>query len=139
MAQQLGRRKLYNPTECRRFVITWLTFLLWAAFLIYMLLFHFMRDSFQPMVMQHFSISQASSYAYVEMTLFLYLLWSCCMIAILAMINSWGKKRRRADHIAENSFAAMMIVTVMFAFYYAHHDLHYLDRQIDVLLSYLVP
>lgn len=133
MQQQFERKRLHNAHEWRRFIMLWLTIILWGAFLIYMLLFHYQRAMFEPLVMNHFEISTAAHYQYVEIQLFMYLLWACCIVSVLAILNTWGKKRRPGDNTPDKFLIFIMSVTVLFAFYYAKTDLNYLNGQLSLL------
>jgi len=135
MQQEFERKTFHNAHEWRRFFMLWLTVFLWGAFLIYMLMFHYQRDFFEPLIMQHFGITSESNYQYVEIRLFMYLLWSCCIVSILAILNTWGKKRRPGDNVPDQFLIVIMSATVLFAFYYAKTDLNYLNGQLSVLAT----
>ena len=133
MDQEIGKRAFFNGYEWRRFIVVWLCVFLWVIFLAYMLLFHYQRDVFEPLIMNHFGIKRSADYMFIEMLLFFYLLWSCCIVSILSIVNAWGKKRRLGDNKPDKYFLAIMSVTVCFAFYYAYCDLHCIDSQVAVL------
>lgn len=137
MQQQFERKRFHNAHEWRRFFMLWLTIFLWAAFLAYMLLFHFYRAEFEPLVMDHFGVMLVEYYQFAEIKLFMYLLWGCCIISVLAIINTWNKKRREGDNIPDKYLIVIMLVTVSFAFYYAKTDLDYLNGQLSILSSLL--
>lgn len=136
MQQEYERKHFHNGHEWRRFIMLWLTVFLWGAFLAYMLLFHYQRDMFEPLIMGHFGITAISNYQFVEIRLFMYLLWSCCIVSVLAILNTWGKKRRPGDGIPDMFLIAIMLSAVVFAFYYAKTDLNYLDGQLSVLATF---
>ena len=117
------------------FSLLWLTVFLWAIFLAYMVLFHYQRDFFEPLVMSHFGVDSPLYYQFAEIKLFMYLLWSCCIISVLAMINTWNKKRRRGDNTPDKYLIVIMLSTVAFAFYYAKTDLDYLNGQLLFLAN----
>ncbi len=133
--QHFERKRLHNAHEWRRFFLLWSTVFLWGAFLGYMLLFHFQREIFEPMVMEHFNIQSAANYQYVEIRLFMYLLWSCSIVSVLAIVNTWGKKRRPGDNTPDKFLVVIMSVTVAFALFYAKTDLNYLNGQLSILAS----
>jgi len=133
MQQHFERKRLHNGHEWRRFIMLWLTVILWAAFLAYMLLFHYQREIFEPFIMNHFQITSVSNYQFVEIKLFMYQLWSCCIVSILAILNTWGKKRRSDDGTPDKLLIIIMSVTIAFAFYYAKTDLNYLNGQLSLL------
>lgn len=135
MEQQYVRQRFHNAHEWRRFLMLWLTVILWSAFLAYMLLFHFSRELFEPLVMDHFGIESPQNYLYAEIQLFMYLLWSCCIVSVLAIINTWNKKRREGDNTPDKFLVVIMSVTVAFAFYYAKTDLDYLNGQLSILAT----
>ena len=135
MQQHFERKRLHNAHEWRRFIMLWLTVILWAAFLAYMLLFHYQREIFEPIVMGHFEISSFTNYQFVEIQLFMYLLWACCIVSVLAILNTWGKKRRPNDGLPDKFLIVIMCTTVVFAFYYAKTDLNYLNGQLSVLAT----
>jgi hypothetical protein len=137
MQHQYERRRLHNAHEWRRFILLWLTVFLWAALLVYMLLFHYQREFFEPLVMSHFGVDLPQHYQFAEIKLFMYLLWSCCIISVLAIINTWNKKRRKGDNTPDKYLIFMMLVTVSFAFYYAKTDLDYLNGQLSILATLL--
>jgi hypothetical protein len=87
--------------------------------------------------MSHFGVDQPRFYQFVEMKLFIYLLCSCSIISVLAIINSWNKKRRKGDHIPDRYLTGIMLVTVCFAFYYAKTDLNYLSGHFPILTKLL--
>jgi len=133
MRQQYNRQHFHNAHEWRRFFMLWLTVFLWAAFLAYMLLFHYNRDFFEPLVMMHFGVDSPLYYQFVEIQIFMYLLWACCIISVLAIINTWNKKRRQGDSTPDKYLIVIMLSTVAFAFYYAKSDLNYLNGQLAIL------
>ncbi|MCP4325980.1 MAG: hypothetical protein GY951_04985 [Psychromonas sp.] len=135
MHQEFERKRFHNAHEWRRFFMLWLTVFLWAAFLVYMLMFHYQRDSFEPIIMQHFAITDESNYQFVEIRLFMYLLWSCCIVSVLAILNTWGKKRRPGDNTPDKFLIVIISSAVLFAFYYAKTDLNYLNGQLSVLAT----
>ena len=135
MQQHYERKRLHNAHEWRRFFLLWLTVFLWAIFLAYMVLFHYQRDFFEPLVMSHFGVDSPLYYQFAEIKLFMYLLWSCCIISVLAMINTWNKKRRRGDNTPDKYLIVIMLSTVAFAFYYAKTDLDYLNGQLLFLAN----
>jgi hypothetical protein len=136
MQPEFERKNFHNGHEWRRFIMLWLTVFLWAAFLAYMLLFHYQREMFEPLIMGHFGITAISNYQFVEIRLFMYLLWSCCIVSVLAILNTWGKKRRPGDGVPDMFLIVIMLSTVVFAFYYAKTDLHYLDGQLSMLATF---
>ncbi len=133
MQQHFERAHFDNGHEWQRFIMLWLTIFLWASFLVYMLLFHYLREFIEPSVMGYFNITNKSFYQYAEIKLFTYLLWSCCIVSILAIINTWGIKRRQTDKIPDKYLIIIMASTVLFAIYYAKTDLNYLNGQLSVL------
>ncbi|MDA7745808.1 hypothetical protein N8878_00555, partial [Psychromonas sp.] len=133
MEQKFVRKRFHNAHEWRRFLLLWFTVLLWLSFLGYMLGFHYHRESFEPMIMNHVGIEEAQYYQYVEIKLFLYLIWSCSIVSILAIVNTWKKKRREGDHTPDKFLVVIMAVTVTFAFYYAKVDLDFLNGQFSFL------
>ncbi len=133
MEQQYIRRHFHNGHEWRRFFLLWLTVLLWAAFLGYMLLFHYQREFFEPLVMSHVGITSPAYYEFAEIKIFMYLLWSCAIVSVLAIVNTWDKKRRDGDNIPDVFLIIIMGITVAFAFYYAKNDLNYLNGQLSIL------
>jgi hypothetical protein len=136
MEHQFERKRFHNAHEWRRFFMLWLTVFLWAAFLAYMLMFHYQREIFEPLIMGHFDITQFSNYQFVEIKLFLYLLWACCIVSVLAILNTWGKKRRTNDGLPDKFLIVIMSATVAFAFYYAKTDLNYLNGQLSILAKF---
>jgi len=137
MQQQFERKHFHNGHEWRRFFLLWLTIFLWGGFLFYMVLFHYQREFIEPLVMGHFGITSKSYYQFVEIQIFSYLLWSCCIVSVLAIINTWGKKRREGDNIPDKYLIVIMLLSVSFAFYYAKTDLNYLNGQLSILASLL--
>ena len=135
MQQQYVRQRFHNAHEWRRFFLLWLTVFLWAGFLVYMLLFHYARDFFEPLVMSHFAVDSAQYYQFAEIKIFIYLLWSCCIVSVLAIINTWNKKRRQGDNVPDKYLIVIMLCTVAFAFYYAKTDLDYLNGQLSILAT----
>lgn len=133
MDHQLKRRHFHNAHEWRRFFLLWLTVILWALFLGYMVLFHYQREFFEPLVMSYFSVDLPQYFQFAEIKLFIYQLWSCCVISVLAIINTWNKKRRAGDNLPDKFLLSIMLITVSFAFYYAKNDLNYLDGQLSIL------
>jgi hypothetical protein len=133
MQQHFEGNRRHTGNEWRRFIMLWLTVILWALFLVYMLLFHYQRELFEPFIMSHFQISTASNYLFVEMKLFMYQLWTCCIVSILAILNTWGKRRRSDDGTPDKLLIITMSVTIVFAFYYAKTDLNYLNGQLSLL------
>jgi len=136
MQQQIGRRHFHNAHEIRRFTLLWLTILLWAVFLVYMILFHWLREIVEPMLMSHFDIMNIASYPFVEAQLFIYLLWACCSVSVLAIMNTWGKKHRAGDNTPDKFLVVIMAITVSFAFYYAYCDLDCLDGRLSLLADF---
>ncbi|MCW8997063.1 MAG: hypothetical protein OQK77_14710, partial [Psychromonas sp.] len=102
-------------------------------FLVYMMLFHYQREFFEPFVMSHFGVDLPRYYQSAEIQLFMYLLWSCCIISVLAIINTWNKKRRQGDNTPDKYLIVIMLSCVSFAFYYAKTDLNYLNGQLAIL------
>ena len=133
MQERFERRYFHNAHEWRRFFLLWITILLWALFLVYMLLFHYQRVYFEPLVMSYFSVDFPQYFQFVEIKLFIYLLWSCCVISVLAIINTWNKKRRDGDNIPDIFLIVIMLITVSFALYYAKTDLNYLNGELSIL------
>ena len=127
------RRRFQNAHQWRRFFLLWLTVFFWTILFVYMLLFHYQRDFFEPLVMSLFSIDSPRYYQFVEIKLFIYLLWSCGIVSVLAMINTWNKKRRQGDNRPDAYLIIIMSITVIFAFYYAKTDLYYLNEQLSIL------
>ncbi|GLS91483.1 hypothetical protein GCM10007916_25520 [Psychromonas marina] len=136
MQQQFQQKRLHNAQQWRRFIMLWLTVILWGAFLAYMLLFHFQREIFEPLIMKHFEVVNISDYRFVEIKLFMYMLWSCCIVSGLAIINSWGKERRSHDGTPDKLLIVVMLAAVGFAVYYAMTDLNYLNGQLSFLANY---
>ena len=137
MQYQNQRKRFHNAHEWRRFFMLWLTVFLWATFLVYMLLFHYYREGFEPLVMNHFGVIGFDYYQFAEIKLFIYLLWACCIISVLAIINTWNKKRRDGDNTPDKYLIGIMLVTVSFAFYYVKTDLDYLNGQLSILAGLL--
>jgi len=137
MQQQYERRRFHNAHEWRRFFLLWLTVLFWALFLGYMMLFHYQRDFFEPLIMSHFGVDAPQYYQFAEIKLFMYLLWSCSIISVFAIINTWNKKRRQGDNTPDKFLIVIMLSTVSFAFYYAKTDLNYLNGQLSILADLL--
>ncbi|WP_354624448.1 hypothetical protein [Psychromonas sp. MME2] len=133
MEQRYIRERLHNAHEWRRLLMLWLTVFLWAAFLGYMLLFHYAREFFEPLIMNHVGVESEQYYQFVEIKIFMYLLWSCCIVSVLAIINTWNKKRREGDNTPDKFLIVIMSATVVFAFYYAKTDLNYLNGQLSLL------
>lgn len=127
MEEQYQRKRFHNAHEWRRFFFLWVTVFLWLFFLGYMVGLHFYRESFQPIVMAHVGVTEQSFYFYAEMKLFLYFIWACTTVSILAIINTWNKKRRKGDNIPDVYLVVIMAITVFFAFYYAKVDLQFLQ------------
>jgi len=98
-----------------------------------MLLFHFQRGFFEPLIMHSLGIQHAINYTTVEESVFLLLLWSCCFASVISMVNTWGKKRRPGDNKPDQLLVVIMATTVSFAFYYAYHDLDCLNGQLLLL------
>lgn len=130
--QQLLER---NGHQWGRFFMLWLSVFLWGAFLVYMLLFHYQRELFEPIVMGHFNITSEANYQFSEIRLFLYLFFSCCIVSILAIFNTFGKRRRKNDNTPDKFLFFIMITTVVFAFYYAKTDLSYLNGTLSFLAT----
>ena len=87
--------------------------------------------------MVHHQQNQFSQhYQFAEIKIFMYLLWSCCIVSVLAIINTWNKKRREGDNTPDKYLIVIMSVTVIFAFYYAKTDLDYLNGQLSLLASF---
>ena len=137
MEDQYKRRQFHNAHEWRRFFLLWITVVLWGLFLAYMLLFHYQRESFEPLVMSHFGVDYPQYYQFAEIKLFMYLLWGCSIISVLAIINTWNKKRREGDNTPDKYLVVIMAATVVFAFYYAKTDLDYLNGQLSLLAELL--
>ncbi len=135
MQQEFERKHFHNAHEWRRFFMLWLTVILWGAFLAYMLLFHYQREIVEPIIMNHFGITSRANYQFVEIRLFMYQLWACCIVSVLAILNTWGKKRRPGDGIPDVFLIVIMSSTVFFAFYYAKTDLNYLNGQLSILAT----
>ncbi len=135
MERQYERKRFHNAHEWRRFFLLWITVFLWAAFLAYMVLFHYHRDLFEPVVMSHFGVDSPQHYQFAEIKIFMYLLWTCSIVSVLAIINTWNKKRREGDNTPDKYLIVIMIATVSFAFYYAKTDLDYLDGQLSILAN----
>jgi hypothetical protein len=135
MQQEFERQHFHNAHEWRRFFMLWLTVFLWGAFLAYMLLFHYQREIFEPIIMGHFGIDAISNYQFAEIKLFMYLLWTCCIVSVLAILNTWGKKRRPGDNTADKFLIVIMSTSVIFSFYYAKTDLNYLNGELSVLAT----
>ncbi|WP_022941105.1 hypothetical protein [Psychromonas hadalis] len=135
MQQQFERKRFHNAHEWRRFFMLWLTVFLWGAFLVYMLLFHYQREIFEPIIMGHFGITSVANYQFVEIRLFMYLIWSCSIVSVLAILNTWGKKRRPGDGTPDKFLIVIMSSAVVFAIFYAKTDLNYLNGQLSVLAS----
>ena len=133
MEQEIDKRAFHSNYEWRRCTLIWVSAVFWAVFLTYMLLFHYFRESFEPIVMRHFSIGRTDDYPFIEMLLFLYLLWSCCIVSILSIVSGWGKHRRPADKRSDKCFMITMLITVCFAFYYANSDLDCIGEHITIL------
>lgn len=133
MEQQIDRKRFHNAHEWRRFFLLWITILLWVCFLGYMIGFHYFRDSFEPLIMEHVGIMEDRYYQYVEIKLFLAFIWSCALISVAAIINTWNKKRRQGDNTPDKFLVVIMGITVAFAFYYAKTDLNYLNGQYSIL------
>lgn len=127
MEQQHDRKHFHNAHEWRRVFFLWVTVILWIGFLAYMVGFHYYRETFEPMVMAHVGVTEKVFFYYAEMKLFLYFIWSCTIVSILAIINTWDKKRRKGDNIPDIFLVIIMGITVFFAFYYAQVDLQFLD------------
>ena len=132
-----NRKRFHNAHEWRRFLLLWVTIFFWFAFLSYMIGFHFFRESVEPIIMKHIGITKHSNYQYVEIKLFIYLIWSCTIISTLAIINTWNKKRREGDNTPDKFLVVIMGITVAFSFYYAKTDLNYLNGQFSLLQSIL--
>lgn len=135
MQRQIGRKELHNTHAWCHFTMLWLTVFLWVVLLLYMLLFHWLRASVEPLIMNHFKITDIASYSLLEAKLFIYLLWSCCIVSILAMINDWGKKWRPSDKISSILLVVLMFSTASFAFFYASCDLNCFDGHLSLLSS----
>ncbi|MCG6200614.1 hypothetical protein [Psychromonas antarctica] len=135
MEQQYVRQHFHNAHEWRRFFLLWLTVFLWAAFLGYMLLFHYARDFFEPLVMSYFEVDSPQYYQFSEIRIFMSLLWACSIISVLAILNTWNKKRRQGDNTPDKFLIVIMSATVVFAFYYAKTDLNYLNGQLSILAT----
>ncbi|WP_019614502.1 hypothetical protein [Psychromonas ossibalaenae] len=135
MEQQYERKRFHNAHEWRRFFMLWLTVILWAVFLAYMMLFHYQREFFEPLVMSHFGVESPQYYEFAEIKLFMYLIWSCSIVSVLAIVNTWDKKRRDGDNTPDKFLIVIMSVTVIFAFYYAKTDLNYLNGQLSILAN----
>lgn len=133
MQQHYERQRFHNAHEWRRFFLLWITVFLWAAFLAYMMLFHFQREFFEPLVMSHVGVSSPQYYQFAEIKIFMYLLWSCSIISVLAIINTWNKKRRAGDNTPDKYLVVIMLTSVLFAFYYAKTDLDFLNGQLAIL------
>ena len=133
MPESFERRHFHNAHEWRRFFLLWITILLWGLFLVYMLLFHYQRVYFEPLVMSYFSVDFPQYFQFAEIKLFIYLLWSCCVISVLAIINTWNKKRRDGDNIPDIFLIVIMLTTVSFAIYYIKTDLNYLNGELSIL------
>ena len=136
MQQQFQQKRLHNTQQWRRFIMLWLTVILWGAFLVYMMLFHFQREIFEAFIMLHFEVVNNSDYLFVEIKLFMYMLWSCCIVSALAIINSWGKKRRNHNGTPAKLLIVVMLAAVSFALYYTATDLNYLNGQLSFLANY---
>lgn len=133
MERQYERQRFHNAHEWRRFFLLWVTVFLWAAFLAYMMLFHYQREFFEPLIMSHVGVSSPQYYQFAEIKIFMYLLWSCSIISVLAIINTWNKKRREGDNTPDKYLVVIMLSSVLFAFYYAKTDLDFLNGQLSML------
>lgn len=131
--REYNRQRFHNAHEWRRFFLLWLTVLFWAMFLAYMVLFHYQRSYFQPIIMSHFSITSPLYFQFAEIKLFMYLLWTCSVISVLAIINTWNKKRRKGDNVPDKYLIIIMLISLAFAFYYVKTDLNYLNGQLSIL------
>lgn len=136
MGQEIDKKAFNHSAQWRGFTMIWLTVFIWCLFLAYMLLFHFQRHRFEPLVMHYFEIQQPSYYLFIELQLFLYLLWSSFTVAILTLVNAWGIKCQLGQRITDKLLIALMVVTVSFAFYYAERDLHYFSEQLFSVSDY---
>lgn len=136
MGQEIDKNAFNSTQQWRGFAMIWLTAFLWCLFLAYMLLFHFQRGLFEPLIMHYFGIKQASYYQFIELQLFLYLLWSCCTVSILTLVNAWGIKHPLGKHFTDKILLGIAVITVCFACYYAERDLHYLSDQVTNLSDY---
>lgn len=137
MQQEFERKHFHDEQQMCRFFMLWLTIFLWGGFLTYMLLFHYLRDIVEPLVMSHFEVINHSYYQFAEIRLFTYWLLSCCIISILAIISTSGIKRRRGDNIPDKHLIVIMSLSVLFAFYYVKNDLDYFNGQLSILATLL--
>lgn len=136
MQQQFHQKRLDNAQSQRHFILLWFTVSLWAMFLTYMLFFHFQREMFEPLVMKHFQVGTLSDYLFAEIKIFTYILWTCCIVTGLVILNSWGKMCHTHVGTPEIVLILIMLVTVSFALFYAITDLNYLNGQIVFLANY---
>lgn len=137
MEETLDRRDRHNGHQRRRTFLLWLTVLLWGLLLLYMTLFHYQREFFEPIVMSYLHVDRPMLFQYAEIKFFMYLLWSCSFISVLTIINSWNKERRVGDVLPDIFLIVIMLVSVSFAFYYVKTDLNYLNGQLSILTDIL--
>ena len=113
---KVDRRK--GPDLLQRSFL-WLVLICWGLFLMTLLAFHFARPELEYGFLRYGNIDIRHHWDPASSPVFLYSLWSCCIITLISSLINFKRNRRVGDyHIFYFMFLLVIVLISLVAFYF---------------------